>query len=215
MDRQLDRAVAALNEDRFEGLKRVRWMFDNEVERPEPSMRRVRFSLRTFINHADPRALGAVVEQPRLWIEAPKHCGQYVARMHEAGLVDVDWLLEQALTKPVSSTAAARYHQLLALRAGRRQLPKGTGDELRQLALAPSKVWIPLRVAAADALSKAQGWAPGESLAAAREVGDDMLRRALVLSARNGPTPSRRDLGRLEAFEECLAALAWVRSLRS
>ncbi|MDA8072836.1 MAG: hypothetical protein M0Z40_12325 [Actinomycetota bacterium] len=33
--------------------------------------------------------------------------------------------------------------------------------------------------------------------------------------ARNGPTPSRRDLGRLEAFEECLAALAWARSLRS
>lgn len=215
VDRQLDRAVAGLNEARLEGLKMVRWMFDNEVERPEPSMRRVRFALRTFTNHADPHALAAVMEQPRLWMEAPKHCGQYVARMHEAGCCDVDWLVDQALTKPVSSTAAVRYHQLLALGGGRCRLPKKTGDDLRQLALTPSKVWMPVRVAAADALPKTVGWAAGESLAAAREVGDEMLRRAFVVSARKGATPSRRDLNRLEAFEECLPALAWVRSLKT
>ncbi|MHB1582791.1 MAG: RNA-directed DNA polymerase [Acidimicrobiales bacterium] len=209
-DRVLDMVAALLKEDKPTGQERVRWMFDDEVERADPSWRRVRFALKVFANHRDLHGLEAVYADKRLWSVAPSHCGNYVAQMHEVGACDQDWLIEQATTTPTSVTAATRYHQILALRAGRSRLSTFVGDRLRELALDARGLWMPVRVAAADALPKATNWRPAESLSAVGEVGAAHLQRALVLSTRHGSTASARDLARLRAHEACLPALAWL-----
>jgi hypothetical protein len=211
-DRFLDGTDEILGNDRPEGLKRVRWMFDAEVERPDPSGRRVRYALSVFANTRDQHGLAAVTEQPRLRHIAPKQVGRYLAQLRSVEYDDEEWLVEQATIEAPSADVAGQYHLLLALRAGRRRLSRETGDRLREMALDESAgVRMALRVAAADAWAKADGWTPGAALAAARSVGDSQLRRALVLSARHGSSPSRRDLDRLLAFEDILPALAWVR----
>jgi hypothetical protein len=213
-DAILDRLASLLKEDPRAGSDRVRWLFDIEVERPRPSWRRIRFALRTFTNRADPHGLDAIYNDGRLWSVAPGHCGDYLTRMIERGHCDVEWLIEQATTKPTSGTAATRYHQLLALRSEGR-LPASLGDHLREVALSTLGMWLPIRVAAADLLAKTQKWTPGEALAAAREVGSVHLQRAFVLSLRHGRTPKAKELAKMRTYEACLPALKYLQNQRA
>jgi|GEM_PF-1018708 len=212
VDRFLDDTVAMLREDRPEGLKRTKWLFDSEVERPNPSGRRLRFAISVFANARDPHGIAAIQEQRRLRHIAPKHVGRYLAQLQEVGRGDPDWLVQEATADAPARDVAAQYHLLLALRGGRGRLTREMGDRLGAMALNGSpSLRMPLRVAAADAWAKTDGWDPGMALAAVRSVGDSQLRRALVLSVRHGSTPSRRDLDRLRACEDVRPAIAWVR----
>lgn len=121
-------------EHRWEaGLARVRTLFDAEVERPEPSARRIRHALRVFTNHGDPHGVRVVAQYGWLRRLAPSHVGRYVAKMHAQGGIDRDWLTEQATGNPPAASVAGQYHLLLALREGRHRLPRAVGDRLQAM----------------------------------------------------------------------------------
>ena len=213
IDRFLDRTDALLREDRTEGLRQVRTLFDAEVERPDPSGRRIRYALKVLANAIDGHGLDAVVEQPRLRHIAPSDVGRYIARLRETGIVDEDWLIHEATTDVSAADVAGQYHLILALRAGRHRLSPDGGERLRAMALDDERPRrMATRVAAADAWARAKGWEAGGALAAARHSGDGQLRRAFVLSVRSGSkTPTRRDFDRMRTYEDVAPALAWVK----
>lgn len=186
-------------------------MFDHEVAARTTNGRRLRLALRVLEGRGDDHAFQALVDSPRLFRLAAGQWGRYLIRLRRDGKCNQDWLLEAACGETTKGSACLQLHALRALGAAG-HVAKDSGDRLGSLATEPARQWVPVKVAAADAWARSNGWKAVTACEAALGVGDVAQQRALVLSLRHGDDNRhrRRLLRRLHTVQPCRPAVAWV-----
>lgn len=210
-DPEVARLFVALRQKEPSVGTQVKAMFDRDSVSADPDGRRIRFALGVFRRFGDDHALRALMDRPVLFSYGAPAWGRYISQMRREGKCDQDWLLEVASVPTTTPSACLQFHALRALGCAGR-LSKDAVVRIQELATSRSPGWGPVKVAAADAWARSDGWKAGSAVDAALSAGDISHQRALALSLRHGceNKKRRRAFRKLRTLPGCRPAVAWM-----
>lgn len=198
------------------GATAARDLFSAAMVEPFKLQREFRRAISRLTVHRCTDAVSVLRAQPDLLRVAPYQWGKYLPTLVSDPTVrsklDVDWILEEAVGPVEQNDVAWRVTFLRA--AAAMQAPKGAGQRLLDRAM-DHRSPTPVRVIAAHAWGRAEGWKPKRAVEAAEIVGDYSARRALTatLAARRGDRKMASWIRRLRSAEPDLApTLRWLES---
>jgi hypothetical protein len=208
----LDALKELLRSDPDGGLLATLDAFDEEVAKPVPDPKRLKFLLGVLRNRRSPYAISAVQNRVELLQADPKAWGSYLKIMHGHRLLDLDWLLQAATAPVTKETAAAAYHLMGVVAVG--HVGREHGQVLGEFATNNDRDWTPVRCAAAEAWSKSEDWKATKAAEVALAVGDVQQRRALALTMRRATQSPSLDKALTQLHRtvpECRPTVTWIR----
>lgn len=171
-----------------------------ELDRDEPDWNVIGFHLRSRWSRDSTLGLDLLAEYPQILNELPRLAGRYLSGLADSPKtrkqIDLDWLVEQATSRPTARSLAGQLH--LCRVASQLRLGKAHGNRLLELATDSSlRHNAPLQAWAAKAWGSSRAHSPGLAVDYACHFGDFSVRRAFALTVSpNASTRSKRSCWR-------------------